>query len=302
MKRNPLLGAALHCIKVGRAFGIDVRIHWSFWVLPIAVAIAVSPLGIQNVVIFVTLIIAFYACVVFHEYGHALTARLFRVKTRDIILTPLGGIARLETMPDKPVQEIVIALAGPATSLMIFFGLLCIFAIGFPAEQTIATFKPLSAEHGVTRASEFIFYLMLGNLGLALFNMLPAFPSDGGRVLRAVLELFVSRLRATEVAVYLGALVALCLAVYGVLYGAIQLPFIAVLFAFVGQMELWMVRRQSEMQGRVWAESQDITLDEVISLNPPEPNFTGYTRESDGATWVEWRRGCAVRRCRTHGW
>jgi len=245
-------------------------------------------------------VVALYACVVLHEYGHALTARAFGVRTRDIILTPLGGIARLEMMPERPLHEILIALAGPAVSLMIFFGLMVLMLAGFP--NAIAHAKPLSPEHGISSLSEFLLCLMIGNLGIALFNMLPAFPSDGGRVLRGVLQLFVSRLRATEVAVYLGAVVALGLAIIGLINQAPQVPLIAVLFAFVGQMELWMVRRQSEMAGRIWSESRDVMPEERHTFPPPEPNFTGYAWDPHEAIWVEWRSGLPVRRCRTHGW
>jgi hypothetical protein len=133
-------------------------------------------------------------------------------------------------------------------------------------------------------------------------NMLPAFPSDGGRVLRAFLAIFLDRLPATQVAVYVGAVVALGLALIGLLKGYPQLPFIAVLFAGIGRMELWMLRRQSEMEGRVWAESASIRPGQAINLPPPAANFSGYSYDAAGRYWVEWRDGTPVRKCRTHGW
>jgi Zn-dependent protease len=298
--RSPLLDIATHCVKLGRAFGIDIRIHWTFWILPITFAIAFSPLGLKSVAAVVVLLGIFYGCVVLHEYGHALTARVFGVRTRDIILTPIGGIARLEMMPNHPFQEILIALAGPAVSLMIFLGLLFLVIVGYPEVATHP--KPPTLENGITGIPDALVFLMLGNLFLALFNMLPAFPSDGGRVFRAVLELFLSRLRATEIAVYVGAVVALGLAVVGLVNHAPQLPLIAILFAFVGQMELWMVRRQSESTGSIWAESHELLPDEGESIHPPEPDFTGYAWDPSRAMWVEWRNGLAIRQCRTHGW
>jgi Zn-dependent protease len=301
VKNSPLLlGVATHCVKIGRAFGIDIRIHWTFWILPLAFGIAFVPEGLQSVAAIVSFVFVFYGCVVLHEYGHALTARIFGVRTRDIILTPIGGIARLESMPENPIHEILIALAGPAVSVAIFCGLLAAIVFGFPDVITHA--KPHSFADGITSASQFLLLLAGGNLMLAVLNMVPAFPSDGGRVMRAVLELFLSRVRATEIAVYFGAIVALGLGVYGLLGGPPQLPFIAVLLASVGQMELWMVRRQSEMAGRLWAESREVLLEECASLPPPEPNFTGYAWDPNEAVWVEWQGGCAVRRCRTHGW
>ncbi len=292
-----LFNVLFHCVKVGKFFGIAVRIHWSFWALPLGFVIACLPSGPLNAAIIGCLILLFYAQgVVLHEYGHALTARFFGIKTRDIILTPIGGIARMEYMPENPLHEIIIALAGPAVNVFFALGyLLVLLAAQAPESEGLKNNIPIPR---FTAWSDCIWALMFANIGMTIFNLLPAFPSDGGRIFRAFLSLFFSRLAATRVAVYLGAFVAFGLAILGILNGAIQLPFIALLFASIGQMELAMVRRQEQMRGRPRAQSALLTPERAALYDSPEPNFSGYAWDERGAAWIEWRDGVAVRKCR----
>ena len=290
-----MFAALTHCVKVGKFFGIAVRIHWSFWALPLGLAVVSLPQGWRFAGQLVLLVLVFYAQgVVLHEYGHALAARLFRVRTRDIILTPIGGIARMEEMPENPVHEIVIALAGPAVNVLFAVPTFIAFVLfGVELSPSMRYDPPLFSAW-----TDFVWALVFLNVGMAAFNLLPAFPSDGGRVFRAILSLFFSRLTATQVAVYTGAVVALGIALVGVANQAIQLPFIALLFATIGQMELWMVRRQEEMRRRSRTQSASIGPAQAHDFDPPEPNFSGYSWDDRGAAWVEWRNGVAVRRCR----
>jgi Zn-dependent protease len=282
-----------HCVKVGRFFSIDVRIHWSFWVLPIGIGLATLSQGLGAAAAMMLFVLVFYAQgVVLHEYGHALAARALGVRTRDIILTPIGGIARMESMPENPVHEIIIALAGPAVNVVCGIGLFVfLISSGIPAPK-VSDASP----HLV--ASDYLWLLVGANGFMVGFNMLPAFPSDGGRVFRALLSLFFTRLTATQVAVYTGAVVALGMAIYGVKHGAIQVPFIALLFAFIGQMELTMVRRQAQMRKRPRIQSADLSPERSVLFQAPEPNFSGYAWDPDSAAWIEWRDGVAVRKCR----
>jgi Zn-dependent protease/predicted transcriptional regulator len=194
MKSKSGLGWSLH---LGRWLGIDVYIHVTFLLLlafiglsqGIAAGSAGAALG--GVLFFAGL----FVCVLLHEYGHALAARRYGIATRDITLLPIGGVARLERMPDKPSQEFVVALAGPAVNVIIAASLFVGLWLG--------GHWPLSAMHG-----NIFERLLAANAFLVLFNLLPAFPMDGGRVLRAVLAMRISHFRATRIAARIGQAMA----------------------------------------------------------------------------------------------
>jgi Zn-dependent protease len=210
--------------KAGRLAGIDVYVHGTF-VLFIAFVLVTewtSRRSLAAAIAGVTFLLAIFATVVLHELGHALTARRFGVRTRDITLLPIGGIARLERMPDVPRQELWVALAGPAVNvvLAVVFGVARLLATGSPPRLT---FNPFASP---------IDRFIAVNVSLAAFNMLPAFPMDGGRALRAVLAERMDYVRATEVAATLGQGLALVFGLVGVL-GNPLLLFIA-LFVWMG--------------------------------------------------------------------
>lgn len=285
------------CWTVGKAFGIAIRIHWTFWILPLVVAVLAWPYGWRPLAFMEAVVLTVYFCVLLHEYGHALTARLFGYRTEDIIMTPLGGIARLTGMPENPGVEILIALAGPAVNVVIV-GLMF-----FPVVLLANPFSAILLQHKLASTwSDYFWLVLLGNFVLIGFNMLPLFPSDGGRVFRAILATILTRVRATQIAVIVGSVGAFVFAIVGTLLGSLQAPFIAMLLAFVGQMELWMVKRQEEMRGRIWIESHRLDPDRAAVLEPPEPGFSGYRWEPRAQLWIEWRDGRAVRICGVHGW
>lgn len=208
--------------KLGRFLGIDVFMHFTFllligWILLSHWAAGES---LEAAIEGVGFILALFACVVLHEYGHALTARRYDIKTRDITLLPIGGVARLERMPDEPAQELWVALAGPAVNVVIA-------AVLFVWLQLTSALVPLDElEVG---SGSFLERLMIVNLVLVGFNLLPAFPMDGGRVVRALLAMRMEYTRATQIAASLGQSIAI---LFGFL-GLISNPFLLFIAFFV---------------------------------------------------------------------
>ncbi len=227
--------------KLGRFVGIDVFMHVTFLLLLGWVLLAhwLQGEGLAAALEGVGFILALFGCVVLHEYGHALTARRYGIKTRDITLLPIGGVARLEKMPDEPVQELWVALAGPAVNVVIA-------AVLFVWLQITSSLVPLSElEVG---SGSFLERLMVVNLFLVGFNMLPAFPMDGGRVVRALLAMRMEYTRATHIAANLGQTIAIFFGFLGLLTNPFLL-FIA-FFVWIGAaQEASMVQMKSALAG-----------------------------------------------------
>ena len=228
-------------IKLGNFLGIDVFLHTTFLLLIVWLGVSnwVQGNNIANAIAGVGFILALFGSVVLHEYGHALTARRFGVKTRDITLYPIGGVASLERIPEKPKEELMVALAGPAVNLVISAALFLLLLLT-PGVQ------PLAAA-GMTEGS-FLQRLMIANLALVGFNLIPAFPMDGGRVLRALLAMRLEYTAATQIAASIGQGLALVFGFIG-LFSNPFLVFIA-FFVWIGaQNEAKLVRMNSALEG-----------------------------------------------------
>ena len=212
--------------KVGTIAGIRVDLHVTFIIFVGWVAISRGLLtgDPSHAISAVTLLLLIFTCVLLHELGHALAARRYGIQTRDITLLPIGGIARLERMPDKPQQEIVVALAGPAVNVVIATALYLLSSgVDRPMAET-------AMRGGIVES------LFLVNVVMVIFNMVPAFPMDGGRVLRALLALRVSYARATQIASLIGQGIALMFGLLGLFTNNVALMFIA-LFVFLAASE-----------------------------------------------------------------
>lgn len=212
-------------LRAGTWAGIAVNVHATFLILLVWVALAHWSVdqSLRAAFAGIGFVLAIFGCVLLHEFGHALTARRYGIRTRDITLLPIGGLARLERMPDDPRQELWVALAGPAVNVVIA-------ALLFGVLVVAGTSAPLTGVN-VTEGG-FLERLLAVNVLLAGFNLLPAFPMDGGRVLRAGLAMRMEYTRATQIAATVGQGMALVFGFVGLFVNPF-LIFIA-LFVWIG--------------------------------------------------------------------
>jgi Zn-dependent protease len=277
----------LRSFQIGKLFGIPLYLHPTFFLLPAWLLLVNGDAGMIFSLFLLLCLAGVFACVVLHELGHALMARWFGISTESITLYPIGGVARLQRMSDKPFEEICIALAGPAVNLVLALLL---------APLVVATFGPATIQDvGVGR---FALELLRANVALLLFNLLPCFPMDGGRVLRALLAWWKGQLRATEIAVRVGLVTAFFIACLSVPFRSPMPIILAGFVLMAGQMEL-MGLRQREAQRR--AASFTLPVLEPVEAaipkeEPPQRHeaFTGLAWDSRHRVWVQWHNGRPV--------
>jgi len=215
--------------QVGSLFGISIRIHVTLFALLVWIAIAtpISGVGTQQSFAQWSLVVAVFACILAHELSHALVARRFGCSTREILLLPIGGIAQMERMPQRPAQELLVAIVGPATNLAI--------AAVLGATIWIAGWSVGPEQPAFLRA--LLVPLFWSNVALAAFNLVPAFPMDGGRILRAVMATRLTRLRATRIATVVGKLLAAAFVLGGLGGGHVMLTVIGLFVWFAAERE-----------------------------------------------------------------
>jgi Zn-dependent protease len=225
--------------RIARIRGIDIKVHWTF-----ALALGWAALqwglwrgaGFAGALFGVGLIGLLFACVTLHELAHSLVARYFGATVRDITLLPIGGVARLEGLPERPAHEFLMAVAGPATNIVlaVLIGAIALPLLGWQALGLGALLSQLDS----ISLEGLLVNLLIANVGLAIFNLLPVFPMDGGRVLRALLASRLSELDATRIAVRVGQGLAVLLGLMGLATGALNLLLIAG-FIFLGAEQEW---------------------------------------------------------------
>ncbi|MDJ0784121.1 MAG: site-2 protease family protein [Desulfosarcinaceae bacterium] len=244
--------------KLGRLAGIDIYMHFSFllillWVAYVSWQRSNSLMSVLTGLLFVLLI---FACVVLHEYGHALAARRYGIKTRDIILLPIGGVARLERIPTQPLQELWVALAGPAVNILIAAALF----IWLGLTATLAPLEQLTLSTG-----SMLERLMAVNLFMVVFNLLPAFPMDGGRVLRALLATRTTHARATRIAARIGQAMAILFGFLGLFYYPLLL--LIALFIWMGAAQEARLAKMKSAVGGLPIQQAMITEFQVLEAS-----------------------------------
>lgn len=262
--------------RIGRVAGIALYVHATFLLLVAWVALQQYRRGAAAVIGALLYIVTLFGIVVLHELGHALTARRYGIRTRDIILLPIGGVARLERMPRVPRQELIVALAGPAVNVV-----LAILLYGALALSGGARPEELYAVGEVLSVRGFLAQLVAVNVFLALFNLLPAFPMDGGRVLRAVLAMRMrSYARATDIAARIGRVLALGLGLLGMFKLDNPMLVLIALFVWLGAAsEASAVQTSSTLDG---VPIEALMIRDVHVLSPTEPLSRAVRLTLDG--------------------
>jgi len=246
-------------LKIGQVRGIGIFVHASFLILVAIVGIYfyAQTKDLFSVLDGIVYIIILFAIVVIHELSHALTAKKFGVQTKDIILLPIGGVSRMERIPDKPWQELLVAVAGPMVNIL--FAVL--IYVGFFVFKVSINWNDVEELN-----NHFFVRLFIINVMLAVFNLLPAFPMDGGRILRAALALRMEYVRATQIAATVGQIFAVVFGIVGLLYNPI-LVFIAIFVWFGAAQEATLSKFKSALQG-IPVSAAMVTQFEI--LNPQD--------------------------------
>ena len=212
-------------LKLGKIAGIGLFVHWTFSLLILFIVYTNYKAGQNSIQILwsVLFILCIFLTVFMHELGHALTAKKFGIKTKDITLLPIGGVAQLERLPEKPSEELMVAFAGPMVNIVLALITSLFISLPNTSEEMVS-----QLDNGVNAGNFFLnFYLV--NIILAFFNLIPAFPMDGGRVLRALLSYKLERHQATKIAARIGQ----ALAIGFVLLGFYSNPFLIFIGIFV---------------------------------------------------------------------
>ena len=235
-------------LKLFSVRGIDVRLHFTFPLILLwgAFQFGVAGGSMSSALFGVIAVSLLFVLVTLHEFGHSFAAMYYKVPVKQIVLSPIGGVAQLQHIPDNPVQEFVISIAGPAVNFVIAV-LMALFIpiLGLGAMDFMTA---LSGTAGLTITAVFA-YVFAYNIFLALFNLIPAFPLDGGRVFRALLAMKLDYGQATNIAAAVGKGLAVMMGLYGLLNGGIFMIFIAMfVFTAAGQ-EAKMVKYRVSLKG-----------------------------------------------------
>lgn len=296
------MGPSIQIIKL---LGIPVKLHWTcLLAIPFGMYLLEKPgFGMEGVIFFFILFSLISVCVILHEYGHALAAKYYDIKTDDIILSPLFGVARIQKLPDTPFGEFIVAVAGPAVNILL--GLFFLIYLQITNPDFLSAFgyelyhsflsggkRVVSLPEGFSKFNISIAILVFVNLGLVLFNLIPAFPMDGGRMFRAFLHYFMDKLSATKLATFLGKFIALLICFISVFYQQYAMALVGVFIYYMANSEFKIVERETfrnqflikEMMKKSFTKLNQFTTKKEVSelfLNSYENNFLIYDTENN---------------------
>ena len=246
-------------LTFGSVKGTKLRMHFTFLLFLLWIGLSYYAQGGASAAAGgLTFVLLLFLCVVLHEFGHILAARHFRVGTSEILLLPIGGIARLDRIPERPREELLIALAGPMVTLAIAVVLIVALG-GLPDPSQI-----LAAPTGPSIAAQLVY----ANLALLVFNLVPAFPLDGGRVLRALLSAWLGHLRGTRVAAAIGRGTAVLLGLVGLMAGNLMLVLIAAFIYIAAGAEAGLSRIRASLAG---IPARDVMITAFETMAPDAP-------------------------------
>ena len=278
-------------LRFGEYFGIELRLHWTFVALAAWIGLSVlSQTGSLLVTTSWLLVLACVpVCVALHEYGHALMARRYGIGTVEITLLPIGGVAQLERIPEDPEQELWIALAGPATNFALVAGLTGLHVISGGTLSSLVEAEPFT--------NSILTTLVRINLILGVFNLIPALPMDGGRVLRALLSMRMPALRATAVSTTVSRVLAAAMMLYGLVRGEFMLALIGGFVWMTARGEYQSaVERELQRSSRNHSEFSSLRGDQKMhgSTDPPGEWVQPDQSKPTGPEFIRGRRNGAI--------
>jgi len=244
--------------RMGIIAGIPLKVHWSFGLLISFIVFLIYSKGLtpNEAFWFILMIVGLFVSVILHELGHAMAAKYYGIKTQDIIISPIGGIARLEFLPIKPIQEFVVALSGPTVNIIIAL-IIFLSKYSYFMERNIVP-NDYDLFNGLTGWIHFLFSM---NLALFAFNLIPAFPMDGGRIIRALLAMKMEKYSATVLAARIGQVLAVGFVIIGIFN-------LNPILAFIGVFVFSMAQREVSIAG------QDLKLEAISAAGFYKANFT----------------------------
>jgi Zn-dependent protease/predicted transcriptional regulator len=292
-------------LQIIKLLGIPVKLHWTcLLAIPFGMYLLEKPgFGLEGLIFFSILFGLISICVILHEYGHAMAAKYYDIKTDDIILSPLFGVARIQKLPDTPFGEFMVAVAGPAVNILL--GLIFLIYLQIANPDFLSAFgyelyhsflsggkRVVSLPEGFSKFNISIAILIFVNLGLVVFNLIPAFPMDGGRMFRAFLHSFMDKLAATKLATFVGKVIALLICVISIFYQQYAMALVGVFIYYMANSEFKMVQGETfrnkfiikEMMKKSFTTLNKFTTKKEVSelfLNGYENNFLIYDTENN---------------------